>query len=92
MIIKKCRWVNRKNPQCQHVIDRTKLTPHYKEYLDNRVKERGLDAEHCGKFATHEVDGVYLCAQHAGAKALEFLSQDKVKIILTAKSKNLAVK
>jgi len=58
------------------------LTPHYKEYLERRVEDRGFSKNFCGKFATHEVDGVHLCAQHAGQLALEFMEQPKTKIVL----------
>ena len=65
MNIRRVKWVDEKfdavrRPQCEHTLNRETLTPGYKHYLERRVGERGLSASHCGKFATHEVDGVLL--------------------------------
>lgn len=86
-VIKRVKWIDRRRPQCQHRVDRTEISDHYRKYLEERLVRTGKSPDSCGKYATHEVDGVYLCAQHAGIIALEFMEQPKTKIVLTAKQR-----
>lgn len=87
MNIQRVTWVDERfekvrRPQCQSPLNREKLTPGYQVYLERRIESRGLSADYCGKFATHEVDGVLLCTQHAGSLALKEMEERKTKVVL----------
>lgn len=82
MLVQPVKWINKKRPQCSHRVDRTDITLHYKNYLEKRLERTGKHPDFCGHYATHEVNGVYLCRQHAAERALEFLEYPKIKIIL----------
>jgi len=92
MNIRRVKWLDERfdsvrRPQCEHTLNREALTPGYQRYLENRIEKRGLSADHCGKFATHEVDGLLLCSQHAGQLALEHMTDRKTKVVIVKKQK-----
>lgn len=47
----------------------------WKGYREKRSKYNGQEPNHCMRHAKWVVDGVPLCTQHAGMKALHFLCE-----------------
>lgn len=48
----------------------------WKGYRERRTLQNGLSAATCMRHARWEVDGLKLCTQHAGMRALEELSEN----------------
>ena len=64
--------------QCQ--LPKEELDPNtigWKGYRERRSRQNGQDPSYCMRHAVWEVDGILMCTQHAGMKALEYLEGDR---------------
>ena len=60
--------------QCQ--LPQDELAPNalgYKGYRERRSERNGQDPSRCMRYAMWDVDGLKLCTQHGGVKALKHL-------------------
>lgn len=64
--------------QCELVLETKTYYPG--KWHENRLaqyKAKGWDFSKCGHYAVYEIDGVCLCSQHAGIRAIKILMEQE---------------
>jgi hypothetical protein len=65
-------------PQCDVTVDEMDMPYHIRnnQYRLDTCARSGLDPSRCKKTSKYIIDGRYLCAFHAGIKAIDILMKE----------------
>lgn len=64
---------NYTRPPCVETVKVSAIATQTREFREEKTKRAGVPIHQCAAPATHRVEGVNLCASHAGARALNWL-------------------
>lgn len=60
-------------PPCTETVRVSAVATQTRQFREEKTKRAGVPIHQCAASATHRIEGVNLCAWHAGARALNWL-------------------
>lgn len=66
-------------PQCEAPFDSSQYLQRYREYRERRIIKLhpNWNVNQCGRSASYEINGKFLCSNHAGQEAIKTLLENQ---------------